>query len=42
MLNLACNVATGEVMDAALSSEAVEVLDRLVSEGYDGMCSTDV
>ena len=35
-LNQAYNVVTGEVMDAALSPEAVDVLDRLVFEGYKG------
>jgi hypothetical protein len=35
-LNHAYNVVTGEVMDAGLSPEDVDVLDRLVFEGYKG------
>lgn len=35
-LSKAYNVVTGEVMDAGLSDEAVEVLERIVVEGYKG------
>lgn len=35
-LNQAYNVVTDEVMDAGLSEEVVEVLERIVFEGYKG------
>lgn len=35
-LHRAYNIVTGEVMDAGLSEEASETLERIVSEGYKG------
>lgn len=42
-LNEAYNVVTNEVMEAGLSDEVIEVLERIVFEGYNGWTkSTDV
>lgn len=35
-LNQAYNLVTGEVMDAGLSEETIEILDAIVQEGYKG------
>jgi hypothetical protein len=35
-LNRAYNIVTGEVMDAALSGQATEILESIVHEGYKG------
>ncbi|WP_207392750.1 hypothetical protein [Aeromicrobium sp. IC_218] len=35
-LNRAYNIVTGEVIDAALSDQAAEILERIVQEGYKG------